>query len=222
MVTVVYSGTHLVCFMVSGEMSVAKYPELAVLLVSLRKAKGWKQKDFATRVGSTQQTISRWEQGRSRPRAKELSNLATILDADLTTLTVAAEYATLESSRSQPEGAPTYDVPLPLHSLRPDSFENFSADFLVRYYRNRGGVVNRFGGTGSKQHGIDIEVRGKTFGVHTFQCKRVEEFGEQKVTARWLSKRMFQISRFCCSQILLVQKRVLQLRSTRTGRCGIG
>ncbi|QHG22480.1 helix-turn-helix domain-containing protein [Pseudomonas sp. DTU12.1] len=181
MVTAVYSGTHLVCFIVSGEMSVAKYPELAVLLVSLRKAKGWKQKDFATRVGSTQQTISRWEQGRSRPRAKELSNLATILDADLTTLTVAAEYATSESSSSQPEGAPTYDVPLPLHSLRPDSFENFSADFLVRYYRNRGGVVNRFGGTGSKQHGIDIEVRGKTFGVHTFQCKRVEEFGEQKV-----------------------------------------
>jgi transcriptional regulator with XRE-family HTH domain len=159
------------------------YGKSGDLLSSLRKAKGWTQREFATRAGVTQQTVSRWEQGLSRPRSKELVSLATLLSADLGVLEAAAAYTLPDGGSSQSAGAPTYDVPLPLQSLRPDSFENFSADFLVRYYRNRAGVVNRFGGTGSKQYGIDIEVRGKAFGVHTFQCKRVEEFGEQKVHA---------------------------------------
>lgn len=95
----------------------------------------------------------------------------------------AAGYSSKESVQGGVPGAPTYDVPLPLHFLRPDTFENFCADFLTRYYRDRAGVVNRFGGTGSKQHGIDVEVRGPSLGVHSFQCKRVDEFGEQKVHA---------------------------------------
>lgn len=164
-------------------MSEARHPEFAALLSHLRKAKGWMQQEFAARAGVTQQTVSRWEQGLSRPRAKELPSLAMLLDAELGAMAAAAAYTLPDDASSQPEGAPTYDIPLPLHSLRPDSFENFSADFLARYYRSRAGVVNRFGGTGSKQYGIDIEVCGSSFGVHTFQCKRVEEFGEQKVHA---------------------------------------
>lgn len=164
-------------------MSDVQFPELGAFLTSLRKAKGWTQQEFSVRAGVTQQTVSRWERGLSRPRAKELPSLATLLGAELGTMEVAAAYTLPEGGSSQPTGAPTYDIPLPLQSLRPDSFENFSADFLTRYYRSRAGVVNRFGGTGSKQYGIDIEVRGSSFGVHTFQCKRVEEFGEQKVHA---------------------------------------
>lgn len=164
-------------------MSELKYLEFAKLLVNLRKSKGWMQQEFAVRAGVTQQTVSRWEQGVSRPRAKELPNLAALLGSDLDVMEVAAKYTLAQGVNSQLVGAPTYDIPLPLQSLRPDSFENFSADFLTRYYRNRAGVVNRFGGIGSKQYGIDIEVRGDSFGVHTFQCKRVEEFGEQKVHA---------------------------------------
>lgn len=164
-------------------MSTVKYPDFAALLAALRKTKGWMQQEFAARAGVTQQTVSRWEQGVSRPRAKQLPALSVLLNADLEAMTAAAGYIQTAPSTGQPEGAPTYDTPLPLQSLRPDSFENFSADFLARYYRNRAGVVNRFGGTGSKQDGIDIEVRGTSFGVHTFQCKRVEEFGEQKVHA---------------------------------------
>jgi len=164
-------------------MSDVQYLEFATLIATLRKAKGWMQQEFALRAGVTQQTVSRWEQGVSRPRAKELPNLAALLDSDLDVMEVAAQYTVAQGVNSQPVGAPTYDTPLPLHSLRPDSFENFNADLLARYYRNRAGVVNRFGGTGSKQYGIDIEVRGDSFGVHTFQCKRVEEFGEQKVHA---------------------------------------
>lgn len=160
-------------------MTDIRYQESGVLLSRLRKAKGWTQQEFAARAGVTQQTTSRWEQGLSRPRSKELSGIAALLDGDLSMIEEAAGYSLPKAN--QPLGAPTYDTPLPLHSLRPDSFENFSADFLARYYRGRAGVVNRFGGTGSKQFGIDIEVRGDSFGVHTFQCKRVQEFGEQKV-----------------------------------------
>jgi transcriptional regulator with XRE-family HTH domain len=161
-------------------MSNAPYPNIGALLAGLRKAKGWTQQEFAARARVTQQTVSRWEQGVSRPRAKELPSLGALLEAELEKMEVAAGYAS-KGAISRPAGAPTFDVPLPLQSLRPDSFENFCADFLARYYRSRGGIVNRFGGTGSEQYGIDIEVHGAPFGVHTFQCKRVEEFGEQKV-----------------------------------------
>lgn len=158
-----------------------KYPELGILLVSLRKALGWTQQEFAARANVTQQTVSKWEQGVSRPRPKELPNLALLLKTDLTSFEAAAGYASQEPILGGAPGAPTYDVDLPLHFLRPDTFENFCVDFLTRYYRDRGGVANRYGGTGSKQDGIDIEVRGSSFGVHSFQCKRVEEFGAQKV-----------------------------------------
>lgn len=169
------NGTH--------SMSNIHYPEFGALLSDLRKVKGWTQQEFAARAGVTQQTVSRWEQGLSRPRSKELASLASLLNAETSAMELAAAYTSPNGGSGQPAGTPTYDAPLPLQSLRPDSFENFSADFLARYYRSRAGVVNRFGGTGSKQYGIDIEVRGDSFGVHTFQCKRVEEFGEQKVHA---------------------------------------
>lgn len=160
-----------------------KYPALGASLVSQRKVLGWTQQEFAARASVTQQTISKWEQGVSRPRPKELPNLALLLKTDLALLEVAAGYAFQEAIQGGVPGAATYDVDLPLHFLRPDSFENFCADFLARYYRDRGGVVNRYGGTGSKQHGIDIEVHGSSFGVYSFQCKRVEGFGAQKVNA---------------------------------------
>lgn len=157
-----------------------KYPAFAALLVSLRKGFGWTQHEFAARAGVTQQTVSKWEQGVSRPRSKELPSLAQLLQTEIDGLEVAAGYSTPEGIQGGVPGAPTYDVVLPLNSLRPDSFENFCADFLTRYYRDRSGVVNRFGGTGSEQFGIDIEARGPSF-VHSFQCKRVDEFGAQKV-----------------------------------------
>lgn len=162
-------------------MKIVSYLKLEALLVSLRRSRGWTQQEFSARAGVTQQTVSRWEQGLSRPRTKELPNLALLLNAELEQMETAAGYSSVESIQGGVPGAPTYDVPLPLHFLRPDTFENFCADLLTRYYRDRAGVVNRFGGSGSKQHGIDIEVRGPSFGVHTFQCKRVDEFGEQKV-----------------------------------------
>ena len=143
-------------------MKIVSYPKLGALLVSLRKSRGWTQQEFSARAGVTQQTVSRWEHGLSRPRTKELPNLALLLNAELEQMETDAGYSSVESIQGRVPGAPTYDVPLPLHFLRPDTFENFCADLLTRYYRDRAGVVNRFGGSGSKQHGIDIEVRGRS------------------------------------------------------------
>jgi len=160
-------------------MNDVPYKDFGVFLSSLRNAKGWLQQEFAARTGVTQQTVSRWERGLSRPRPKEIALIATLLSADLKAMEVAAGYTL---AGKQLVVAPTFDVQLPLQFLQPESFENFCLDLLARYYRPLAGVANRFGGTGSKQYGIDIEVRGQVF-VHTFQCKRVDEFGEKKVHA---------------------------------------
>jgi hypothetical protein len=76
--------------------------------------------------------------------------------------------------------AASFDLPFPINALPPESFERFCHYFLERLYRDRGGRVHRAGSTGHRQEGIDISVTG-SFGRHTFQCKRVEEFGPQKV-----------------------------------------
>lgn len=78
--------------------------------------------------------------------------------------------------------AATFDRPFPLNALPPESFERFCAYFLERLYLDKQGRVHRAGGSGHRQDGIDISVTGP-FGRHTFQCKRVEEFGQQRVRA---------------------------------------
>lgn len=152
---------------------------LGILITSLRKGIGWSQPEFAARAGVSQQTISRWEQGTSRPRFKELPGLAALLNVALSELEAAAGFGHERAATGLPDG-PTFDVALPLYTLRPEVFENFCVDLLTRHYRPHAARVNRYGGTGSKQEGIDIEVRSDSF-VHTFQCKQVKEFGEKKV-----------------------------------------
>lgn len=159
--------------------SVPPYPQLGALVADRRRRIGQTQPAFAERAGVSQQTVSRWEQGLSRPRLKELPGLAALLKVDLGELQEAAEYFPDGNGKGTP-GAPTYDIDLPLHYLSPQAFENFCMELLRRLYRDRGAAVNRFGGPGSKQGGIDIEVRGDSF-VHTFQCKQVKNFGETKV-----------------------------------------
>ena len=104
-------------------MKIVPYAALGELLVSLRKGLGWTQQEFAARAGVTQQTISRWEQGLSRPRSRELPNLTLLLNADLANMEAAAGYSSPEGIHGGVPGAPTYDTPLPLHYLRPDSFD---------------------------------------------------------------------------------------------------
>lgn len=78
------------------------------------------------------------------------------------------------------ETATSHDRPLPLSALPPETFESFCAALLHRMYQPIGGTVHRYGGTGHKQHGIDIFAT-TPFGTLSFQCKRVNQFGPQKV-----------------------------------------
>ncbi|MGQ7863085.1 helix-turn-helix domain-containing protein [Pseudomonas sp. 32A] len=156
------------------------YAEFGKVLARLRIAAGFpKQQDLATAFGKTQQSVSRWEKGVARPRAKDIPLLERLVIAKENELLVAAGYKVVQAGL-RIETATTYDRPLPLSALPPDTFESFCTALLDRMYRPNAGSVHRYGGTGHKQHGIDIVASG-SFGTYSFQCKRVNEFGAQKV-----------------------------------------
>lgn len=158
----------------------ASYLLFGQLLARLRVAAGFtRQQELATALGVTQQSVSRWEKGLARPRAKDIPALETLVRAKPHELFLAAGYQEAQAD-PRAQTATSYDRPLPLAALPPDTFESFCAALLHRIYHRRGGTVHRYGGTGHKQHGIDIVAKG-SFGTHAFQCKRVNEFGAQKV-----------------------------------------
>lgn len=158
----------------------APYPAFGALLARLRVAAGFsKQQELATALGVTQQSVSRWEKGLGRPRANDIPPIEKLLRAKDGELLVAAGYQAIPADIRGDTAAP-HDRPLPLSALPPETFESFCAAFLHRMYLPREGTVQRYGGTGHKQHGIDIFAVGP-FGTHSFQCKRVNEFGAQKV-----------------------------------------
>lgn len=160
----------------------AAYSAFSELLVQLRVAAGFtKQQELATALGVTQQSVSRWEKGIARPRANDIPTLERLVGAKENELLVAAGYLAAPAD-PRTQTTTSHDRPLPLSALPPETFESFCAALLDRMYRPRGGNVFRYGGTGHKQHGIDIVATGP-FGTHSFQCKRVNEFGAQKVHA---------------------------------------
>ncbi|MGA2332460.1 MAG: helix-turn-helix transcriptional regulator [Syntrophales bacterium] len=144
------------------------------LLVKLRKQHGIaQQSDFAKMVKSTQQTVSRWELGLSRPRHKQILVLANALRVKPEELLTAAGYITPKMAVA------TFDQPFPIDALNPDSFERFCLYFLSRKYPPAD--VHRIGGQGHTQGGVDIDVIFPNKVCYSFQCKRVKEFGPDKV-----------------------------------------
>ena len=143
------------------------------LLATLRQKAGIPhQSQLAKLVKSTQQTVSRWELGLSRPRHKQMSLLAAALNTDLDELLSAAGY-TVKGVVA------TFDQPFPVDALTPDSFERFCLYFLSKYYPTAD--VHRAGGSGHSQEGLDVAVIFPDKTCYSFQCKRVGEFGPQKV-----------------------------------------
>lgn len=144
-------------------------------LVRLRKARGIEtQKELALVLGIAKQTVSRWEAGTSRPRSNQIERVASALNADAQQLLVAGGYAPAATANV------SFDRPLPLASLSPESFERFALDFLSTLLEP-GSTVHPAGKSGHTQYGLDITATFPNGKVHTFQCKREAAFGAAKV-----------------------------------------
>jgi len=130
------------------------------------------QGELAKLLDFTQQTVSRWEAGLSRPRADQVSLLAKVLRADPHKLLRMAGYA-----KEQVEVS--FDQPLPFASLTPEGFQRFCRSLLEALYP--GAKIHAEGKTGHEQFGTDITVITPADEVHSFQCKRERQFGAQKV-----------------------------------------
>ncbi|BEV06838.1 helix-turn-helix transcriptional regulator [Methylophilus sp. DW102] len=150
------------------------YIEFGRRLVELRNKAHLSQNEFAISLKASQQTVSRWERGESRPRFKQFDLIVRLLSADANELLVLAGYGTSKGAIT------TYDQPFPVDSLSPDSFERLCLHLVTKLYPNS--KAHRAGGTGHKQDGIDVEVQHVDGTVYTFQCKRVDNFGAAKVT----------------------------------------
>lgn len=151
------------------------YQTFGTRVTELRNAAGFaKQADLASQLGVSQQTVSRWEAGTSRPRMDDLTKLASALKVDVDVLLPMAGYS--------PSGSEvrSLDQLLPLERLTPGSFENFCVELLVADFQGKA-TVHPAGQTGHKQHGIDIRAQINNGAVHTYQCKREAQFGPAKV-----------------------------------------
>lgn len=153
--------------------NVEPYQAFGALLTHLRLNAGLaQQSDLAVKLKTSQQTISRWESGASRPRDKQMPSLAKALNADLTELLGVAGYTTRTL-------VATFDQPFPIDALNPDSFERFCLYFLSEIHPTA--KVHRAGGQGHTQDGLDVDVLFSDGTYFTFQCKRVDDFGPKKV-----------------------------------------
>lgn len=151
------------------------YSAFGKTLAELRHKAGIQQADLAKLIDSTQQTVSRWESGLSRPRDKQMPIIAAALKADINELLVAAGYRPPSMTIS------SFAQPFPVDALTAENFERFCLYFLERFYKSQGAYVHLAGKSGHTQDGIDIEVTFPDKTIYTFQCKRVRQFGPKDV-----------------------------------------
>lgn len=134
------------------------------------------QRELAIAMGVRQQTVSRWEAGTSRPRAKDILRLAHVLSVSPEDLENVSERGLDPQTTTV-----SFDQPFPIDSLSAEGFERF-CDFFISAL-NPTADVHRFGGTGHKQDGLDIEAVLQDGTIRTYQCKKHKEFGAAKVEA---------------------------------------
>jgi transcriptional regulator with XRE-family HTH domain len=149
------------------------FEALGKLLTELRQKAGIaSQAEFAALVKSTQQTVSRWEAGQSRPRDKQIPLIAAVLKASVSDLLAASGF-------TRKTVVVSFDQPFPIDGLTPDSFERFCRHFLQAMYPEA--RVEHAGGQGHTQDGLDVTADFPDGTTFSFQCKRTGEFGPQKV-----------------------------------------
>lgn len=151
-----------------------KYPELSQVLASARASAGFSnQADLAAAMSCTQQTISKWEAGTSRPRASQIQKLANILNLKPAYLLQLAGYT------SEISTTVSYSQPFPVDKLDPESFERF-VTYLLEFLYGHEAIIQKAGTSGHKQDGLDITVAFKDK-LYSFQCKRTQQFGPADV-----------------------------------------
>jgi transcriptional regulator with XRE-family HTH domain len=156
-----------------------KYIEFGKLLANARLNSGFaQQEELALRIDVTQQTISRWEKGASRPKLDKLKQIVNLLQIDeraANALFKTAGYTTKSKSKANV----AFDQPMPLEALSETSFERFCTALVEKLYPDA--KVNHFGDKGHKQYGIDIEAIFASDKYFAFQCKRHASFGSGKI-----------------------------------------
>lgn len=154
-----------------------KYKELANKIRTYRINAGYPdQKSFSIALGMTsQQAVSRWETGSTRPKKDSLIKAAKILGVTAEELLILAKYEVPSNSQATP-----YVKPFPVDSLSPFEFEQFCLKLLDYKYPEC--KVHIAGSQGHSQDGIDIDVIFPDGTVHTYQCKNEKEFGPKKVS----------------------------------------
>jgi len=150
-----------------------KHVAFGRLLVEARASAGLdNQADLAAMLDCSQQTVSRWESGQSRPRAGEIPKLAAALKLKPSFLLERAGYAAL--------AVVSYAQPFPVDRLDADTFERFVEFVLGMLYRGKA-EVRRAGESGHKQDGLDLTVTFPDGSRYSYQCKRVRQFGPEDV-----------------------------------------
>jgi len=140
---------------------------------------------MASRLGVLQQAVSGWERGTSRPETLDQVHAiaAFFPERELKEWLSASGYARAPGAaeRRTDMSLPVRPLTstLPLDALTPEQFQDFCATLLGYYYE--GAAVHQYGGPGDMQLGIDIDVRLRDRAYYTFQCKRMKNFGRQKV-----------------------------------------
>jgi transcriptional regulator with XRE-family HTH domain len=149
------------------------YDEFGGNLRIEREKRGWDQLALAKALETTQQTVSRWEKGSSRPRMDVVQKAAELFEINKDEWLMQAGYQIAKPVRPL--------VPhLPLDKLSEETFEMFNRDFIQKLRPNA--EVHRYGSRGHKQNGIDIFA--KENGKKTdYQAKRHQQFGPADVDA---------------------------------------
>jgi transcriptional regulator with XRE-family HTH domain len=160
-------------------MAATQYEDFGKIVATARKRKGLEQSELARLLSTTQQNVSRWEAGRSRPRLRQLPLLALALGEREETLRAAAGYG------APAEVLPTavtlsHDQSFPVDALPPETFQRFIED-LVRALHPDAREVRAAGKTGHDQAGADILAILADGRRSSFQCKRVTRFGPADV-----------------------------------------
>ena len=153
--------------------------EFGWLLLEAREESGLTQADVAKRLGVSQQTVSRWESGASRPRRPSLAKLADLLGgADRNGFLRRIGGGRVAEFKQVRPVRPLV-ARLPVASLTPEDFERFCRDYIGM--RHPGAEVYRYGGPGEAQDGIDLVAELLDGTVVGYQCKRAKQFGPKKL-----------------------------------------